>query len=34
MISGLNPFRNKGIEAIFPAQRQLTADQLADFFRS
>jgi hypothetical protein len=31
---GLNPFRNKGIEAILPAQHHPTADQRADFFRS
>jgi len=31
---GLNPFRNKGIEAILPAQRHPTAHQRADFFRS
>jgi hypothetical protein len=31
---GLNPFRNKGIEAILPAQRDPTTDQRADFFRS
>ncbi|HVP50407.1 MAG TPA: hypothetical protein VMT56_04205, partial [Candidatus Bathyarchaeia archaeon] len=31
---GLNPFRNKGIEAILPAQPHPTVHQRADFFRS
>jgi hypothetical protein len=31
---GLNPFRNKGFEAIFPVQHRQPADRPTDFFRS